>query len=178
MVIETKCKSQPLSRQQLRQMAIMFRRVLNIDHVLRVNVLRLLELVMPLLDEHFSYEIVPVSAMPRKRHADTDVVNRIIRIREDIYMKACNGDGQARMTIMHEIAHYLLIVIYGVKFARSFGAEQIKPFEDPEWQAKALAGEIMCDSRLIRNMTQGEIKKQCGVSWSAAQQAYKNCRKP
>lgn len=170
-------KAQPLGRKNLRMLARQFREMLGIENVLYVNVLRILELVMPTLFEGFEYEIVQRHELPKKRHADTDVVNKIIRIREDIYEKACNGDGQARMTIMHEIAHYLLIVVCGVKFARSFTDESIKAYEDPEWQAKALAGEIMCDVKLIRHMTADQIKEECGVSWSAANQACGNCRK-
>ena len=78
---------------------------------------------------------------------------------------------------MHEIAHYLLIVVCGVKFARSFADEQVKTYEDPEWQAKALAGEIMCDAKLIRYMSPTEIMSECGVSWTAANLAYENSLK-
>lgn len=154
-----------------------FRRMLGIENNLYVNVLMILELVMPTLFEGFDYEIVQSHELPKKRHADTDVVNRIIRIREDVYYMACNGDGQARMTIMHEIAHYLLIVVCGVKFARSFADEPVKAYEDPEWHAKALAGEIMCDARLVRHMLPEQIKMECGVSWSAAKQVHENCFK-
>ena len=171
-------KAQPLGRKDLRVIARQFRRILGIENVLYVNVLRILELVMPTIFEGFEYEIVGRHELPRKRHADTDVVNRRIRIREDVYEKACNGDGQSRMTIMHEIAHYLLIVVCGVKFARSLSDEPVKTYEDPEWQAKALAGEIMCDARLVRHISAEQIKDECGVSWSAAQQDCGNCRKP
>ncbi len=166
-----------MRRSDLRLIAQKFRHLLGIDNVLRVNSVRILELAMPELFEGFSYEIVPKEAFPSKRHADTDVVNRVVRIREDIYEKACEGDGQARMTVMHEIAHYLLIVVCGVRFFRSFADETVKPFADPEWQAAALAGEIMCDARLIRSMTPAQIKRTCGVSAAAAKLAYVNCRK-
>lgn len=170
-------RCQPVSRAELRVIARKFRKVLGIEDVLHVNVMKILELVLPTIFEGFSYEIVATNELPRKRHADTDVVNRIIRIREDIYDKACEGDGQARMTIMHEIAHYLLIVVCGLKFARSYSSEPVKIYEDPEWQAMALAAEIMCDARLVRHMTPDQIKDTCGVSWTAAKRVYENCRK-
>ena len=170
-------KAEPLGRRNLRIIARNFREKLGIEDVLYVNVLGILEWAMSLFFDGFEYEIVGQHELPKKRHADTDVVNRVIRIREDVYEKACNGDGQARMTIMHEIAHYLLIVVCGVKFARSFADERVKAYEDPEWQAKALAGEIMCDVRLVRHKTAEQIKAECGVSWTAANQAYVNCRK-
>lgn len=168
---------QPMSRADLRHIAWEFRSLLGIEDVIHINVLRILEHVMPTLFEGFTYEIVQIHDLPRNRHADTDVINRIIRIREDIYAKACKNDGQARMTVMHEIAHYLLLVVYGVKFARSFADRPVKTYEDPEWQAKALAAEIMCDFRLVRRMSPDRIKDECGVSWSAANMVFKNCRK-
>lgn len=171
-------RAQPMSRLDLRMIARKFRRLLGIEDVIHVNVLKILELAMPVLFEGFSYEIVQKHELPKNRHADTDVVNRIIRIREDIYEKACNDDGQARMTVMHEIAHYILLVVHGVKFARAFADEPVKTYEDPEWQAKALAAEIMCDYHLVQHMTSIRIKDECGVSWSAAKMIFTNCRKP
>ncbi|MBR4576008.1 MAG: ImmA/IrrE family metallo-endopeptidase [Clostridia bacterium] len=170
-------RAQPMSRAKLRQLAIQFRSLLGIEDVYHVNVLKILEHVMPMLFEGFTYEIVQIQELPMNRHADTDVINRIIRIREDIYDKACKNDGQARMTIMHEIAHYLLFVVCGVKFARSFADKPVKTYEDPEWQAKAFAAEIMCDYRLVRHMSPDMIKDECGVSWSAANMIFRNCRK-
>ena len=82
------CRSQPMSRGQLRVIARQFRKLLGIDDVLHVNVMKILELVMPTMFEGFSYEIVQHHELPKNRHADTDVVNRIIRIREDVYEKA------------------------------------------------------------------------------------------
>lgn len=170
-------RAQPLSRKDLRAIAVQFRKLLGIEDVLHVNVLKILELAMPTLFEGFTYEIVQRNELPKNRHADTDVVNRIIRIREDVYEKAYNNDGQARMTIMHEIAHYLLIVVCGVKFARTFANERVETYEDPEWQAKALAAEIMCDYRRARHMTPDQIRNECGVSWNAAEMISRNCRK-
>lgn len=72
------------------------------------------------------------------------------------------------MTIAHEIAHYILLVICGVKLNRVFGNASMKTYCDPEWQAKALAGEIMCPNHLIEEMTAEEIKNKCGVSMQAA----------
>lgn len=170
-------RAQPMSRFDLRLIARKFRILLGIEDVIHVNVMKILELAMPVLFEGFSYEIVQKHELPKNRHADTDVANRIIRIREDIYEKACNNDGQARMTVMHEIAHYILLVVYGVKFARTFTDEPVKTYEDPEWQAKALASEIMCDYHLVRHMDPAMIKNECGVSWTAANTVYSNCRK-
>lgn len=80
-----------------------------------------------------------------------------IRIREDVYEGAVRGNGQDRMTITREIAHYVLLIVCGVKFARSFGDTPVVAYKDPEWQAKALAGEIMCPADIIKHMTVEQI---------------------
>lgn len=72
------------------------------------------------------------------------------------------------MTVMHEIAHYLLLVICGVKFERNFENTDVITYKDPEWQAKALAGEIMCPHELIKALSADEIAEKCGVSLLAA----------
>lgn len=97
------------------------------------------------------------------------MANNIISIREDVYEGAIAGVGRDRMTITHEISHYILMVICSVKFSKVSGCFSRKAYCDPEWQAKALAGEIMCPNNLIKNMSVNEIAVQCGVSKSAAE---------
>ena len=168
--------AEPLGRVKIRQLAEGIRKMLGLSDVLYLPVARILEIAMPLFFKDFSYEIVPEHEMPRNKHADTDVVNRIIRIREDVYYQAVDGSGRDRMTIMHEIAHYFLIVVCGIRFARTFGKNSGVAYLDPEWQAKALAGEIMCPSRLIGQMTARQISISCGVSMTAAELNLRKCR--
>lgn len=161
--------AQPLKRLQLRDLAGQLRELLGLENALYFPVMPVLEHAMPLLFEGFYYEIVPVEDFPPEKHADTDVANRCIRIREDIYYRADKGEGRDRMTIVHEIAHYILLVVCGVKFNRAFGDEPVLTYMDPEWQAKALAGEIMCPVHLIRDLSADQVAEGCGVSYDAAQ---------
>ena len=101
-------------------------------------------------------------------HAELDVVNRHMKIREDVYEGAARGNGRDRMTIMHEIAHLFLIVIFGVKLTRTFASSELPAYKDPEWQAKALAGELMCPAHMIKEMMPEQIASKCGVSIDAA----------
>lgn len=130
--------------------------------------MQVLEHVMPLVFEGFYCEIVPREDFPPEKHADTDVANRCIRVREDIYARAADGYGRDRMTIVHEIAHYILLVVCGVRFDRAFGDEPVERYKDPEWHAKALAGEIMCPVQLIGDLSAEQVVKACGVSYDAA----------
>lgn len=158
----------PLSRVDLRRIAFRFRKDLSLENTLRFPVMLFLEHVMPLCFEGFHYEIVEKKELSPHIHAETDIVNRIIRIREDVYDGAVRGKGRDRMTIMHEIAHYLLLVQRGIKFQRVFNAQAVKKYRDPEWQAKALAGEIMCPAHLIRQLSPEQVAERCGVSLDAA----------
>jgi Zn-dependent peptidase ImmA (M78 family) len=68
------------------------------------------------------------------------------------------------MTIAHEIAHYFLIVVNGVKLYRTFKEIDTPKYCDPEWQAKALAGELLCPFHLIEGLSRDRIANKCGVS--------------
>ena len=162
----------PLSRAQLRDFALAWREYIGLTDTLYFPVVPFLEQAMPRLFAGFHYEIVPIEDFPPKKHAETDVINRIIRIREDVYYGALDRSsrchGRDRMTIMHEIAHYLLMVEAGIKFNRVIGSVEMPKYRDPEWQADALAGEFLCPHHLICDLSVGEIIRACGVSRKAA----------
>lgn len=160
--------AEPIQREELRLLAKEIRRLLQIENIRYIPVITVLEKVMPLLFPDFSYEYVPKDEFPDKKHGETDIVNHIVRIREDIYYGAISGNGRDRMTIMHEIAHYILLVICGVKFERNFKNKFALTCQDPEWQAKALAGEIMCPHDLIQRFSAYEVSEKFGVSFEAA----------
>lgn len=160
--------AEPIRRNELRSLAKQIRRILQVEDRLYIPVITVLERVMPLLFPRFSYEYVPKEDFPEEKHGETDIVNHIVRIREDVYYGAIEGNGRDRMTVMHEIAHYLLLVIFGVKFERNFENTDVVTYQDPEWQAKALAGEIMCPHELIKLFFADEVAEKCGVSLSAA----------
>ena len=160
--------AEPIQRTELRSLAKVIRKILQVEDSLYIPVITILENVMPLLFPHFSYEYVPKENFSDKKHGETDIVNHIVRIREDVYYGAIDGNGRDRMTIMHEIAHYILLVICGVKFERNFENKFILTCRDPEWQAKALAGEIMCPHDLIQGFSAYEVSEKFGVSFEAA----------
>ena len=160
--------AEPLKRIQLRAIAHKLREITSFEYDLYFPIVEFLELVMPTLFDDFNYEIVSVREFPKNKHAETDVIKRVIKIRQDIYDGAVAGKGRDRMTVAHEIAHYILIVVYGVQFNRVFGNNPVITFQDPEWQAKALAGELLCPYHLINGMSVEEISFCCGVSMEAA----------
>ena len=53
----------------------------------------------------------------------------------------------------------------------------IEAYEDPEWQAKCFAGEVMINKELVKNMKPQEIALQCGVSLQAAEYQWRQYQK-
>jgi Zn-dependent peptidase ImmA (M78 family) len=160
--------AEPVSRIQLRRLATLIRQKAGHGDTLYFPVMELLERKMPLWFRGFNFEIKPKSYFPPNIHAETDIEHKVISIREDVYLGAINGNGRDRMTIIHEIAHYILLIGNGIKLYRNFSGAKPEPFRDPEWQAKALAGEILCPYHLIRGMATPQIGYACGVSEDAA----------
>ena len=157
--------SEPMSRQTLRNIAHDVRCFLRLSKTNYFPILQILELIHLIIPES-NYEILPESQM--ERHAEIDVTSKTIYIREDVYIGACNGKGRDRMTLCHEFSHLLLINVFGFKLSRTYKKKNLRAFEDPEWQAKCLAGELMMDSDLIVGMDANEIALKCGVSKEAA----------
>ena len=85
-----------------------------------------------------------------------------------MYLRAVSGEGRDRLTIAHEVGHLFLHDNDSIALCRLDPSEKLKPYEDPEWQANAFAGELLASSYLISEMTGGEVSKRCGVSASAA----------
>jgi len=159
---------QPCSRLDLRRLAMRVRQILNAENILYFPIAELLEL-MPVLFPPCCPIIVKDYELPSGVHADTDVGNHIIRIKQSVYDGAFNGNGRDRMTIAHEIGHYLLICVLGFKFQRNFSDSAVQKYQDPEWQAKCFAGELLIPAHLVQGMNPNEIAVACGVSVHAAE---------
>ena len=166
-------KAKPLSRADIRREALEWRRVLNLDTELYVDVLRMLELILPFLG--FTYDYPSQEEM--EEEAKTYPDQKLICIREDVYYGARKGVARYRFTVVHEIAHAILHSRASISFARS--DIPLKAYMDPEWQANAFAGEFLMPYNLVKDMTIDEIVETCGVSRKAAvtqMQAYKKNR--
>ena len=163
------------SRIELRELANILRDSLKLTDRIKFPIVELLDIFSEIFPT-FSYEIVEDRFMPSEIHADTNITSGHIRIKERVYDGACDGNGRDRMTIAHEICHYVMLCALGFRVHRSFG-QIIKPCEDPEGQAKCMAGELMIDKRLTKNMNPLEIAEACGVSIEAARYQFKVFRR-
>lgn len=166
----------PISRAELRRIAAWMRNIMGLDDEIYMPVKDILER-LPLWFESYglSVEIVEYCELEPDEHGYFDPSLMKIVIREDIYNGACEGNGRDRMTVIHELCHFILIRIYGLKLTRRFG--EVKTFEDPEWQAKALAGEFMMPADKIADMDFEQIAEECGVSYDAAMFQFNVLRK-
>ncbi len=162
---------EPKSRKDIRNYAKILRKHLNLENEIYFPIVELPD-VLYMIFPNFSYEIVENNVFPENIHADTDIINQHIRIKQSVYDGASAGNGRDRMTIAHEIGHFFLLCFCGLKFKRNFHEENILPYESPEWQAKCFAGELLIDASLVKNMNSHEIAEQCGVSAVAAKYQY------
>lgn len=166
---KTRYKAAPLSRVQIRNYAKTIRAKLGLTDCTRIDIVWLAEVVFPkfFAKDGFLFEILTQAELGSD-HGLTDPSTGHVMIREDVYDRACQGRGRDRLTIAHELAHFLLHNGVTLGLARAGENENIPPYCDPEWQASAFAGEFLMDADIIRNMTVSEIAEKCGVSTEAA----------
>ena len=72
------------SRANLRNLARILRKHLQLDDVLYFPIVELLDVMTELFDD-FNYEIVEDKVLSKKVHADTDIRTGHIRIKESVY---------------------------------------------------------------------------------------------
>lgn len=172
----TSHKALPTSTLKIREYVQRIRATMRLEHALFFPIIQFLEMILPLMFPDLILEIVPLGDMPFLE-GETLLGQCTIRIREDIYEAACNGDGRARFTIAHEVGHFLLHTPDSIVLCRLEPGQRLRPFEDPEWQANTFASELLMPPYLIAGRTKKDVMRNCGVSDSAAKVALKRCSK-
>lgn len=160
-------KAQGISRNDIRYFVREIRKGVNMEYTMYFPIVQFLENILPILIPDFQLEIVPQEEMGNK-HGETYPSRHLIRLREDVYLNAINGNGRDRLTIAHEIGHLLLHDDDSIALCRLAPNEKLKTYEDPEWQANAFGGELLAASYLINGLTSFEVQEKCGVSEQAA----------
>lgn len=157
----------PTSRQAIWTLVKGFRRFLGVERHLFFDIVRLVERIMPELFPEFVLEICTQKEMG-KLHGETIPRENKIRIREDVYIGACNGTGRDRLTIAHEVGHFFMHDEYSISFCKLDPSGKIPIFCDSDWQADVFGGELLAPSYLIDGMQAPEICKVCAVSLPCA----------
>jgi len=131
------------------------------------DVVQFLEYKLHLIFPEFHLEIVEYSEMPFK-YAEALPETKCIRIREDVYDGAVEGNARDRFTLAHEIGHLWLHRPGKIRLARSHNKENIPPYKCPEWQANTFAGELLVPPEGTVGLTPSMVAENFGVSFQAA----------
>lgn len=158
----------PTSRQAIWEMVRELRTLLGVEKDLYFNIVNFVEKVLPLFLPDFVFEICSEEEMGNL-HGETFPSECKIRLREDVYIGACNGKGRDRLTLAHELGHLLMHDEGSIAFCKLEPNGKIPTFRDPEWQADVFGGELLAPSYLIAQMTEKEIHEKCVVSNRCAQ---------
>lgn len=156
----------PLSRNDMREMAYRLRELFGFENELNFPVIQVIEFLSN--KGVFSLEISTFDEMGSK-FGETIPSENLIKLREDIYDNACDGDGFSRSTCSHELLHWLQHREETVSLCRK--EEDLKnrrAYEDPEWQANCFSGELLVPKHLVKGMTIDEIVEKCNVTHSMA----------
>jgi hypothetical protein len=156
----------PRSRKQIEDHALAVRRALGVPDGSAVDMLRLLELVLPSVLEGYSFEVVPDRELG-EAEATTSMTERTIKMGESCYEAAREGQARYPFTLAHELGHLLMHTGNPVQMARG---QSVKPYVDAEWQADAFAGAFLMPADEVRRCVSiNEIMARFGVSRSAAE---------
>lgn len=169
-------KTKPATREELRNLAIVFDLLAGTGELTYKPVVELLDRIQDFMS-FVHYEIIEDDILPHNVPArgffDVDG-SYLIQIPNHIYEGACNGIGAYRVIIMHEIFHPFMFAIgYTPILERSYGNNELAPYESVEWQVKCITGEYMMNYEATKNMSYEEIIDKCGVSSSSARKRMK-----
>ena len=165
-------KTKPIGRKELRAIARWFRHQFKCKNKYRFDVINAFELIHEKFPEittevveDNSTDVITNLNVPAACNPDMKG-NYHIAVRESIYIGACNGIGGYRAHILHEMCHAILCLLgFTPILDRTFNNNEIEPrYLSMEWQAKALAGEILVPYEETAGMSIKRIKFFCKVS--------------
>ncbi|MDY3007321.1 MULTISPECIES: ImmA/IrrE family metallo-endopeptidase [Anaerococcus] len=157
----------PLSRKDLRRMAYELRKLFGFENKLDFPIVQVIEFLSN--KGVFNLEICSIDEMGTK-YGETVPSENLIKLREDIYEKACDNDGFSKSTCSHELLHWLIHGEETVSFCRrEEDLMKRRVYEDPEWQANCFAGELLVPKHIVKGMSIDEIMEKCNVTYRMAQ---------
>ena len=166
-------RTKPISREKLRNYAGMIRKLFKCRNKYFFNVVSAFE-VFPIWFPNVSIEIVCDDDPELKDVPGTTIPdfngNYCIKVKESVYNYAhFKKNGGYRMHIMHEMCHVFLFMLgYLPCIDRTYKNNELTPYESVEWQAKALAGEVLIPYESTKGLSLNQIVKKCKVSKDAA----------
>jgi hypothetical protein len=156
-----------------RQVRALYRRVTGRDEPW-FPIVGFVDVVVPLVDEDFQLQVVSKGELGNA-HGMTYPDRNIMQIREDVYEGGRRGVGRDRLTIAHEVGHWLMHSDLGL--ARVRATARSEPFRSSEWQANAFGGELLVSADHIHLCKSAkEAALLFGVSTEAAAYQWKKFR--
>jgi hypothetical protein len=140
----------PMSATNIEAAAVQLRKILNIEPSARVQMVQLVENVLPEVLPDYLFHVLPDEDMPGMDGL-TALGSYTICLAEHTYVELCNGEPEARLVAAHELGHLILHAQQQPSLARrSFNDDSV----DPEWQADRFAdfwlmpraGVMLCES--------------------------------
>lgn len=164
----SKIPVKPTSRQAIWAHVRNIRRSLGVEDKLYFDIVHFVERVMPEVFPEFVFEICTKIEMGNL-HGETIPSEHKIRIREDVYIGACEGRGRDRLTMAHEVGHFFMHDEQSIVFCKVDPNGKLPNFRDPDWQADVFGGELLAPSYLINGMPVCDIHEICAVSTACAE---------
>ncbi|MDO4466671.1 MAG: ImmA/IrrE family metallo-endopeptidase, partial [Bacillota bacterium] len=119
-------KADAVSRNDIRRFIRTLKKKVGLENELYFPILPFVENILPVLIPNFQFEVVPMTEMGIK-HGETYPSKNLIRIREDIYLRAASGEGRDRLTIAHEVGHLFMHDDNCISLCRLDPKEELKP---------------------------------------------------
>lgn len=164
----------PRDRLSIRKDVFKLRRQLGLNKESYIDIVTLLELVLPVVDPEFV--LIPVEDKELMgRYAETRPEEHAIYVKQSVYHAALRGGGWARMILAHELGHYMYHDSKSVAYAYKSRSERISPDIDPERQADIFAAEFLAPSGELKGMTPKQVQDAFGVSAAAAKKPASTC---
>lgn len=162
----------PLNTWQIRAMALDIRRFCQLGTIQRFPALWFAEHVMPEFSDHYDFEVVEqLGEHEGLAFPDGNQQNPrgpLVQISQRCYDAACDGEGRARLTVLHECGHVLLHAGLSSRLSDD-ETSALKAFENSEWQANQFAAELLMPvASLQRKCGLKEYATIMGVSFEAA----------
>lgn len=158
-------KVKPRSRKYIEDFASKVRNILKLSLDNRVNIVKIMEELLPALEIDYIYE--DDENLPSE-YAVYSPLDKCLRIRNSVYIGACNGDGRDRLTLGHELGHILLL--HGEEAMLTRSTEKVPAYCDPEWQAFEFARNLLCPIEGIHsNDDEFTLSERYGISLAVAE---------
>jgi hypothetical protein len=155
----------PLSKQNIENITVGIRKLFNQQHNEYFDIIRILDIDLPKLDETFSFILVEDKDLDVE--ACFNPLQNAIIARMSVYEGAYSGVARDRFTLCHELMHKALHSPSTLRLNRSNA--KIKAFMCPEWQANKGAAALLIPKTMAVNCsTIYEMIDKFGVSNSTA----------